>query len=80
MTFVKVYDKHTVVIPKKIREALGIKPGDIIEMKQEAHRIVLLPIKKSEKAVEETHGIIRWEKTIEEGIEAGYKRLGKESV
>lgn len=78
MTFVKVYRKYTVVIPKKIRKALGIKAGDTIEVRQEGEKIVLLPMKRSEEAVEKTHGVVKWEKTIEEGIEEGYRKTGEE--
>lgn len=80
MVFVKVYEKHTVVIPKKIREALGIRAGDTIEVRREGNKVVLFPVKKSEKSVEKTHGIVKWEKAIDEGIEAGYKKMGREAV
>ncbi len=76
MTFVKVYEKYTLVIPKKIREAFGIKSGDIIEIKQEGDKIVLMPFKKSEVAVEKTHGIVKWKKGVEKGSEAGYRKMG----
>lgn len=37
------------------------------------------PPEKSERAVERTYEVARWEASIEEGMDRGYKRMGKES-
>ncbi len=39
----KVSSKGQVVIPKEVRDRLGIKPGTILEVRIEGRRIVLEP-------------------------------------
>ena len=39
----KVSSKGQVVIPKEVRDRLGIKPGTILDVKVEGRRIVLEP-------------------------------------
>ncbi len=34
-------------------------------------------IKRSEVTVEKTHRLVKWKKGIEEGIEAGYRKMGR---
>lgn len=49
MTDVKVSPKFQIVIPKAIRTALGIKPGQVVRVIQYGDRIELIPrIKISE--------------------------------
>jgi len=46
MTTVKVSPKYQVVIPKLIRKALSIKPGDEVQVIPFEDRIELIPVKK----------------------------------
>jgi len=43
MAKVKTSSKGQIVIPKEIRDALGIKPGSILNIRLEGKRIVLEP-------------------------------------
>ncbi len=43
MSMVKVSPKYQVVIPKKIRDKLGLKPGQMIQMLLYGDRIELIP-------------------------------------
>lgn len=45
MTAVTVSPKFQVVIPKKVRESMGIKSGQKIQMLTYCNRIELIPIK-----------------------------------
>lgn len=78
MTEVKVHGKYLVVIPKDVREALGIKIGETVEFVVEKGKAVLYPHRGSAASVRRIHGIIRHKGTIDEGIEEGYKIMGKE--
>ncbi len=49
MTSVTVSPKFQVVIPKKIREAMGIVSGQKIQMLTYRNRIELIPIKAMKK-------------------------------
>ena len=41
MPLVKVGSKHQVVIPKKVRDKLGVKPGDYVEIAFQKNQAVL---------------------------------------
>ncbi len=45
MTVVKVSPKYQVVIPQKIRESLGIEPGQKVQALQYMDRIEFIPVK-----------------------------------
>ncbi len=78
MTEVKVHDKYLIVIPKNVREALGIKIGETVEFVVEKGKAVLYPHRGSAASVRRVHGIIRHNGTIDEGIEEGYIAMGAE--
>lgn len=78
MTEVKVHDKYLIVIPKNVREALGIKIGEKVEFVIEKGKAVLYPHRGSVASVRRLHGIIKHEGTIDEGIEEGYEVMGAE--
>jgi AbrB family looped-hinge helix DNA binding protein len=46
METVKVSPKYQVVIPKKIRKAMGIKPGEKVHVFRYGNRIEYIPVKK----------------------------------
>ena len=78
MTEVKVHEKYLIVIPKNVREALGIKIGEKVEFVIEKGKAVLYPHRGSVASVRRLHGIIKHEGTIDEGIEEGYAVMGAE--
>lgn len=50
MSTVTVSPKFQVVIPRRIREALGLKPGMKFQVVQLGERIELLPIERPRRA------------------------------
>jgi AbrB family looped-hinge helix DNA binding protein len=50
METVSVSTKYQIVIPKLVREALGIKPGQKIQVFHYQNRIELIPIKSMQQA------------------------------
>jgi AbrB family looped-hinge helix DNA binding protein len=79
MSKVKVHPKFLVVLPKDVRETLGITIGDIVEIKVEDGKGIIIPLQRSsKKAILETHGIIKWDEEIEKAIEEGYKKMSRE--
>jgi len=57
MTDVTVSPKFQVVIPKAIREALGIRPGARLHAIQYQGRIELVPVRSAKQARGFLHGI-----------------------
>lgn len=78
MTEVKVHNKYLIVIPRNVREALGIKIGETVEFVIEKGKAVLYPHRGSTASVRSLHGIIKHDGTIDEGIEEGYVAMGAE--
>ena len=46
MPTVKVSPKYQVVIPREVREAMGIRPGERLHVFQYEDRIELIPVRK----------------------------------
>lgn len=57
MTTVTVSPKYQVVIPKAVREILGIEPGQKMQVIQYQNRIELIPIRPIKQARGFLHGI-----------------------
>jgi len=55
MAMVKVSPKFQVVIPRKIRDSLHIKPGKKIQVLQYENRIELIPV----KSIKEMRGFLK---------------------
>ena len=55
MTMVKISPKFQVVIPLEVREALGIEPGQKVQVLHYENRIELIPL----RPIEETRGFLR---------------------
>ncbi len=55
METVTVSPKYQVVIPQKVRESLGIKPGQKIQVIQYGGRIELIPV----KSIKESRGFLK---------------------
>ena len=54
MTQVTVSPKFQVVIPRDVREALGLQPGQKVQVIQYEDRVELIPI----KSIKETRGFL----------------------
>ena len=78
MSEVKIHDKYLVVIPKDVRETLGLQIGEKIDFVVEKGKAVLYPKRGKSASVRKLHGIIEHKGTIDEGIEEGYAVMGKE--
>ncbi len=80
---VKTSSKGQVVIPKEIRDALGIKPGSILNVRVEGKKIILEPASSPPDVFvelgEESGRILREARKIdEEGIKRLLRDLGVE--
>ncbi len=60
-----VSEKGQVTIPKRLRERLGIRPGQALEFFEEQGRLVATKT-PTEDALERVHGILRLEATTDE--------------
>lgn len=63
MEAVKISPKFQVVIPKKVRESLQLKPGQQMQVIEYGNRVELIPI----RSVESMRGFMK-------GINTGFKR------
>ena len=63
MEAVKISPKFQVVIPKKVRESLQLKPGQQMQVIEYGNRVELIPT----KSVESMRGFMK-------GIDAEFKR------
>ena len=63
MPTVKVSPKYQVVIPKEVRESMGIKPGQEVHIMVYSGRIELIPL----QPIEELRGMLK-------GIDTSIKR------
>ena len=68
MTTVTVSPKFQVVIPREIREALGIQPGQKVQVLQYQNRIEFIPV----RPIEQMRGFL---KGIDTTIEREQDRL-----
>lgn len=57
MSTITVSSKYQIVIPAKIREALGIKPGEKLHAIEYRGRIELVPIRRAKAARGSLKGI-----------------------
>ena len=55
MNMVKVSPKHQIVIPKEVREALDLRPGQEVAVLRYRDRIELIPM----RPIEEMRGLLR---------------------
>ncbi len=63
MDTVKVSPKYQIVIPKEVREALGLRPGQEVAVLRYRGRIELIPM----RPVEEMRGFLR-------GVDSTFER------
>ena len=70
MAVTKVTRNYQVTIPAEIRKALGIKEGELLEVKLEGDRIVLQRLRKKRKTLKlgKSMSVEEIEKSIREGM------------
>lgn len=70
MAVTKVTRNYQVTIPAEIRKALGIKEGELLEVKLEGDRIVLQRLRKKRKTLKlgKSMSVEEIEKSIKEGM------------
>jgi len=68
MSSVKISPKYQVVIPKKVRESLKLKPGQRLQVIQYKNRIELIP----ERKISDMRGFL---KGIDTKVERGKDRI-----
>ncbi len=69
MTKVTVSPKFQVVIPKEVRESMGIQPGQKVRVLAYRNRIELIPI----KPMKQMRGFLRGIDTMYLGMKTGYE-------
>lgn len=68
--FVRIGKKFTIVIPKRIREKLGLSEGQLSEIRVDKDRLIITPKHKDPfKRLEEIIGDIKYEKSTEKRAE-----------
>ena len=70
MAVTKVTRNYQVTIPAEIRKALGIKEGELLEVKLEGDRIVLQRLRKKRKTLKlgKSMSVEEIERSIREGM------------
>lgn len=76
MATAKLSEKGWVVIPKEIRDRLGLKKGDRIRIKQHGREIVLIPMAKDPIAA--GRGLLKGGKSMKEFLEEKRRELEEE--
>ncbi len=66
------------MIPKDVRDTLGLQIGETIDFVVEKGKAVLYPKRGNVASVRKLHGIIEHKGTIDEGIDEGYALMGVE--
>lgn len=63
----KVSEKGQVTIPKPLRDRLGIKPGEVLDFKEDRGRLVATKV-ATHKVVDEVFGLLDLGKSTDEVI------------
>jgi AbrB family looped-hinge helix DNA binding protein len=61
MELVKIQNKYQITLPKAVRDSLGLKVGDYIEIDKSGERIVLKPVSVISKVQKYFH-TTKWQK------------------
>ncbi|MHA1971706.1 MAG: AbrB/MazE/SpoVT family DNA-binding domain-containing protein [Candidatus Hodarchaeales archaeon] len=69
-TLTKVNKRFSIVIPKKIREGIDLKEGDIVRIQRQNNKIIITPEKHSfYERCYQIMGDIRYTENLEEEID-----------
>ncbi len=63
----RVSEKGQITIPKPVRERLGIRPGQMLEVREEGGRLVAVKV-AAEDRIARVYGILRLDKSTDELI------------
>lgn len=63
----RVSEKGQITIPKTVRERLGIRPGQVLEVREEGGRVVATKV-TTRDAVERVTGILKLDRPVDELI------------
>lgn len=63
----RVSEKGQITIPKTVRERLGIRPGQVLEVREEGGRVVATKV-TTRDAVERVTGILKLARPVDELI------------
>lgn len=63
----RVSEKGQITIPKTVRERLGIRPGQVLEVREEGGRVVATKVTIRD-AVERVTGILKLDRPVDELI------------
>ena len=75
----RIGKRFSVIIPKEIREKLGLKEGDLISIKKIENKIIITPEKISPfEKLANILGDIQYDEKIEEDVENFLLKLGGE--
>ncbi|MEX1013707.1 MAG: AbrB/MazE/SpoVT family DNA-binding domain-containing protein [Candidatus Paceibacterota bacterium] len=67
MELIKLRQKSQITIPNKVREKLGLSPGDYLDIKVKDNKITLIPkIKSSKESVLSSEGKRRIKESLED--------------
>jgi len=61
----RVTERGQITIPKDVRERLGIRPGQVLEVREEDGRIVAVK-SLQEEPVKSVTGVLRTDRTVDE--------------
>lgn len=64
----RITTKGQVTIPKRLRDRLGLRPGSILEFREEAGEVVARKAEDRDP-VDELYGILRLDRTTDELID-----------
>ena len=64
----RVTERGQVTIPKELRERLGIRPGQVLQVREEAGQVVMAKV-VAEDPLERVTGILQLDRTADELIE-----------
>lgn len=83
---VRIDSAGRIVVPKRVRERLGLKQNSELELEERAEGIVLKPVQRQSALVRDKHGHlvftgkpvgpIDWDRLVEEDREARIREVG----
>jgi AbrB family looped-hinge helix DNA binding protein len=83
---VRIDSAGRIVVPKRVRERLGLKQNTELDLKETAEGIILKPVRQKSGMVRDKHGWITftgkpvgridWDRIVEEDREARDREIG----
>lgn len=76
----KVSERGQVVIPKRIRDRLGIRAGQRLEFREERGRLVATKAKGEEDPIDAVYGILRTKRSSDTIVPRAARRAGRDMI